>query len=145
MWVEAKEVALAFARNAARDGDLVQRGDGVGDIILDQSLRAEARFLVEPLVPHAVDIAVNAFVKDEEQPLDVTGGRQLAQLFKPRTDRLVIEIFALVGIAPRLQPRLTVMFARRFGPKGIVGRSEEHTSELQSLMPISYAVFCLKK
>src|SRR3546814_10483797 len=26
-----------------------------------------------------------------------------------------------------------------------VGRSEEHTSELQSLMTISYAVFCLKK
>src|SRR3546814_8401113 len=25
------------------------------------------------------------------------------------------------------------------------GRSEEHTSELQSLMHISYAVFCLKK
>src|SRR3546814_11905852 len=29
---------------------------------------------------------------------------------------------------------------RRFRP-----RSEEHTSELQSLMRISYAVFCLKK
>src|SRR3546814_3196989 len=28
---------------------------------------------------------------------------------------------------------------------GFVGRSEEHTSELQSLMRISYAVFCLKK
>src|SRR3546814_3038320 len=28
---------------------------------------------------------------------------------------------------------------------GIVRRSEEHTSELQSLMRISYAVFCLKK
>src|SRR3546814_17446329 len=30
---------------------------------------------------------------------------------------------------------------------GVVGheRSEEHTSELQSLMRISYAVFCLKK
>src|SRR3546814_10282197 len=27
----------------------------------------------------------------------------------------------------------------------IRGRSEEHTSELQSLMRISYAVFCLKK
>src|SRR3546814_5984575 len=27
----------------------------------------------------------------------------------------------------------------------IIGRSEEHTSELQSLMRISYAVFCLKK
>src|SRR3546814_5893738 len=30
--------------------------------------------------------------------------------------------------------------------RGILGfRSEEHTSELQSLMRISYAVFCLKK
>src|SRR3546814_2891275 len=37
----------------------------------------------------------------------------------------------------------------RFGfaeqPDGLAGRSEEHTSELQSLMRISYAVFCLKK
>src|SRR3546814_8248441 len=30
-------------------------------------------------------------------------------------------------------------------PSGICRRSEEHTSELQSLMRISYAVFCLKK
>src|SRR3546814_9749152 len=29
--------------------------------------------------------------------------------------------------------------------RGRAGRSEEHTSELQSLMRISYAVFCLKK
>src|SRR3546814_8762635 len=28
---------------------------------------------------------------------------------------------------------------------GSGGRSEEHTSELQSLMRVSYAVFCLKK
>src|SRR3546814_7923639 len=31
------------------------------------------------------------------------------------------------------------------GSQGGYGRSEEHTSELQSLMRISYAVFCLKK
>src|SRR3546814_5559756 len=34
------------------------------------------------------------------------------------------------------------------GPRGVNverARSEEHTSELQSLMRISYAVFCLKK
>src|SRR3546814_19083743 len=33
------------------------------------------------------------------------------------------------------------------GPAMLIaaGRSEEHTSELQSLMRISYAVFCLKK
>src|SRR3546814_3916327 len=32
-----------------------------------------------------------------------------------------------------------------FGAVRRLGRSEEHTSELQSLMRISYAVFCLKK
>src|SRR3546814_6123434 len=35
--------------------------------------------------------------------------------------------------------------ARRRAPEGPHQRSEEHTSELQSLMRISYAVFCLKK
>src|SRR3546814_6087551 len=34
---------------------------------------------------------------------------------------------------------------RRFGQENHVFRSEEPTSELQSLMRISYAVFCLKK
>src|SRR3546814_1658693 len=43
-----------------------------------------------------------------------------------------------------------LMEHRRVGGVGIrtigaAGRSEEHTSELQSLMRISYAVFCLKK
>src|SRR3546814_6752860 len=36
-----------------------------------------------------------------------------------------------------------IMLARRIEAPD--GRSEEHTSELQSLMRISYAVFCLKK
>src|SRR3546814_3010583 len=34
---------------------------------------------------------------------------------------------------------------RDAGLSGLFGRSEEHTSELQSLMRISYAVFFLKK
>src|SRR3546814_9273567 len=36
-------------------------------------------------------------------------------------------------------------FPDLFTNRGSVVRSEEHTSELQSLMRISYAVFCLKK
>src|SRR3546814_7358810 len=36
-------------------------------------------------------------------------------------------------------------FGQRFRTRGPRLRSEEHTSELQSLMRISYAVFCLKK
>src|SRR3546814_6125270 len=41
----------------------------------------------------------------------------------------------------------TVSFGERLshGKLNIALRSEEHTSELQSLMRISYAVFCLKK
>src|SRR3546814_2786720 len=35
--------------------------------------------------------------------------------------------------------------ARHLRRERALGRSEEHTSELQSLMRISYAVFCLKK
>src|SRR3546814_6633913 len=48
-------------------------------------------------------------------------------------------------------PRRTRRFRGSFGRVGHrghsrhAGRSEEHTSELQSLMRISYAVFCLKK
>src|SRR3546814_10092545 len=34
---------------------------------------------------------------------------------------------------------------QRAPSRTLEGRSEEHTSELQSLMRISYAVFCLKK
>src|SRR3546814_3861277 len=43
------------------------------------------------------------------------------------------------GIARLLQPREVVAEDDMVG----IGRSEEHTSELQSLMRISYAVFCL--
>src|SRR3546814_6443168 len=56
-------------------------------------------------------------------------------------------IFA--GMRPgsvRLVPICGCFTSCAFYPDGIVcSRSEEHTSELQSLMRISYAVFCLKK
>src|SRR3546814_6900838 len=41
--------------------------------------------------------------------------------------------------------KVAALDADGFRPRGIPERSEEHTSELQSLMRISYAVFCLKK
>src|SRR3546814_6368176 len=58
-----------------------------------------------------------------------------------------------VSIPSRLPldgPALTSGFGMRTHPvlggrRQHKGRSEEHTSELQSLMRISYAVFCLKK
>src|SRR3546814_9318895 len=47
-------------------------------------------------------------------------------------------------VNPMLPHALEVIDAWGFKFK-TVARSEEHTSELQSLMRISYAVFCLKK
>src|SRR3546814_7454228 len=49
----------------------------------------------------------------------------------------VDENATIVGLVTRLHPMKQ--------PEVLVERSEEHTSELQSLMRISYAVFCLKK
>src|SRR3546814_6276327 len=51
--------------------------------------------------------------------------------------RSIPEAFGIANRNPRA-------LRARVGNQG-TGRSEEHTSELQSLMRISYAVFCLKK
>src|SRR3546814_8253194 len=56
-------------------------------------------------------------------------------------------VFAMRGIFAHVE-RIVVTVIPQLG-NAVVGqlciRSEEHTSELQSLMRISYAVFCLKK
>src|SRR3546814_5331720 len=71
-----------------------------------------------------------------------------------RTDTLVpyTTLFRSLAAMHQRQRRLAVemempQVAQQpdLGPVADAGRSEEHTSELQSLMRISYAVFCLKK
>src|SRR3546814_9517069 len=49
------------------------------------------------------------------------------------------------GFASFICSNATTTIAPWGGREARLGRSEEHTSELQSLMRISYAVFCLKK
>src|SRR3546814_4973488 len=44
-----------------------------------------------------------------------------------------------------LEPVIEALLRRFYRRFDAIVRSEEHTSELQSLMRISYAVFCLKK
>src|SRR3546814_3399346 len=56
--------------------------------------------------------------------------------------RLVIEQRAAAGVEHRIRQQRMFPVERRHVLRL---RSEEHTSELQSLMRISYAVFCLKK
>src|SRR3546814_2631034 len=62
-------------------------------------------------------------------------GRQ--HQLRPRTREL--------GISARKGPALTIVEIGDEDRFIDLHRSEEHTSELQSLMRISYAVFCLKK
>src|SRR3546814_3248098 len=58
------------------------------------------------------------------------------------------QLFGAMGIARDDKPKRTdwvLRGFRQFDAPACIVRSEEHTSELQSLMRISYAVFCLKK
>src|SRR3546814_8783604 len=57
-----------------------------------------------------------------------------------RSTRGPFAVLAVSALSPKLDDR-HIESQGRLG----CGRSEEHTSELQSLMRISYAVFCLKK
>src|SRR3546814_2673784 len=64
------------------------------------------------------------------------------------TFRLTVQFLTATNI--QLEKTCAYLLAKeRTGNRGTIHwpscRSEEHTSELQSLMRISYAVFCLKK
>src|SRR3546814_7603742 len=72
---------------------------------------------------------------------DAVDMRQAAVVF--RNPAIAVELLAPARDLPFVP---VVGFAEITEPDRLmVDRSEEHTSELQSLMRISYAVFCLKK
>src|SRR3546814_5464364 len=75
-------------------------------------------------------------------PACSVGGCEVDRVGGGQTARAVIALFP-VGDIHALDAHDRAG-ARRMD-KLAVARSEEHTSELQSLMRISYAVFCLKK
>src|SRR3546814_2061364 len=65
-----------------------------------------------------------------------------------RIDQTIFSTSSATEEATAELPMLALIFTRKLRPMAIgsdSGRSEEHTSELQSLMRISYDVFCLKK
>src|SRR3546814_2740018 len=71
----------------------------------------------------------------------------LSHSFPPRRSSYLFLGFGVRAVEQALAPASQP--APRSGPRSRHGRdkvrSEEHTSELQSLMRNSYAVFCLKK
>src|SRR3546814_3912768 len=93
-------------------------------------------FIAQPPLYKAARGRSEVYLKDEaalDQYL-VDNGVEMMRLDTAGGSRTGQDLRALVDHARRMR---TLM---RYVP-----RSEEHTSELQSLMRISYAVFCLKK
>src|SRR3546814_2246240 len=94
-----------------------------------RSTRTDTLFPYTTLFRSAVHESFNTFVAEAvEVSVDKEGSW--------RTERVV----AAVDCGQPINPSIIEAQVQ----SGI-GRSEEHTSELQSLMRISYAVFCLKK
>src|SRR3546814_11942898 len=69
-------------------------------------------------------------------------------LFRSASDRIRVRGALALRVRPASQcreDRLRSLGVQASAAVVVEGRSEEHTSELQSLMRISYAVFCLKQ
>src|SRR3546814_3025484 len=92
-------------------------------------------------------IAAGVFVPADERLLEGQEQRLMARV-KGRAFRSG-EVFQMRkrrrGLAVGAEHALRIRHACCLVEGDAVDRSEEHTSELQSLMRISYAVFCLKK
>src|SRR3546814_9193849 len=72
-------------------------------------------------------------------------GRRRATGVRMQGQERDLRLYALAMTVERKLGFLPAIAGRHRHPVDHAERSEEHTSELQSLMRISYAVFCLKK
>src|SRR3546814_8497026 len=61
-----------------------------------------------------------------------------------RGEEIIVTAQKRVESAQKVPIAITALSQKNLEEQKIEGRSEEHTSELQSLMRISYAVFCLQ-
>src|SRR3546814_9997562 len=116
---------------------LRQRRFGMDTLIATSVLLAWFASLIETIRggPHVWFDAAVMFV------LLLLAARVIERLARQRANA---GVDALARARPALAWRLTAHGEREQVPLASL-RSEEHTSELQSLMRISYAVFCLKK
>src|SRR3546814_8467541 len=105
---------------------------------------------VETLIRSAITKGIGKVADFNRQrlPRPTDAHPYLTGIHTPMDEELTLESLAVDGAIP------TALSGRylRNGPNPALPpdpasyhRSEEHTSELQSLMRISYAVFCLKK
>src|SRR3546814_7540204 len=85
-------------------------------------------------MPHAIDFAAELYSRQEGRGMVIGTYEKACVPWSPKTTPWDFGHELLQPDFDRIGPSLDMAF-----------RSDEHTSELQSLMRISYAVFCLKK
>src|SRR3546814_2042591 len=113
----------------------------------DRPRRDRARDTIEPDFEKIIDVLARAARQPVAQRR-VDDPRLVAAAPNDQRVECIAEVAVDVEILPdlhRLQPRQQVLRLRLVERVTAHQRSEEPTSEIQSLMRISYAVFCLKK
>src|SRR3546814_233408 len=125
---------LVGRKLALDGGTLTQRFFALIRAELDAALPTAGEGLVAPVA--------QALARLERVTQRLAGSGGGAELGAAATDYL--RLFALVSFG-WMWVRMAAAVPALDEATAVEGRSEEHTSELQSLMRISYAVFCLKK
>src|SRR3546814_7695730 len=107
--------------------------DWSSDVCSSDLIEREAAATVHLVGAHGQPVAEQAVVLEEKRPFDT------------QVTQYVFGLNTSAGHAARGEGDRDRLAITDEGRPSAQPRSEEHTSELQSLMRISYAVFCLKK
>src|SRR3546814_10410770 len=112
---------------------VVNAQDGFGNFVFIQHM---------PGVAHqAVDVRLGQAIYLAELAQNAAAAERAHRSHQGNVSGLITIENIIIYLVPLVPAEIDIKIRRRF-PFRI--RSEEHTSELQSLMRISYAVFCLK-
>src|SRR3546814_7429824 len=159
-----------FVGDAVGDDDIglaLERGEIAHDARVEQPILFEQRFIDDDLYPlrlpplHRAQYAARPEIvrprlhreavdtDDGRAALDELAGDEILARRVRGDDRLdqILRLLLVIGehLLGVLGQAIAAVSEGRIVVEGADARSEEHTSELQSLMRISYAVFCLKK
>src|SRR3546814_7061792 len=129
--------------------ELEARGEQLGDAALsanyNQTVAAISKYNAAGHDPALIriDRLLTQLIRDERALL--AQRNRIAASDRASLNQAIL-LFSLLGAAAAvIAIGATFSLLRAESERRLARRSEEHTSELQSLMRISYAVFCLKK
>src|SRR3546814_2419811 len=139
-----RDVGDADVGVGGRGGEELHDADGAG---LAARALVELRFLVALGADHqpVEAVPVTVFLKQHDKVGQAVLRLGVERLLRPLCALQVLMQDDVAGPGALMRLRHEAVHRGRELRAVLAERSEEHTSELQSLMRISYAVFCLKK